>query len=125
MAKFMDSIKINGEINLQSPIIQEDSISNANNFKQLSTPTQNLNAIQQQSIEREVPTHLTIQVEHRKFCLSLEKLDSVCRKKIMNIFEQKQYSLEELLTLFVTTLRDQSAAEQELVNILSLLESKS
>ena len=121
----MDSIKINGEINLQSPIIQEDSISNANNFKQLSTPTQNLNAIQQQSIEREVPTHLTIQVEHRKFCLSLEKLDSVCRKKIMNIFEQKQYSLEELLTLFVTTLRDQSAAEQELVNILSLLESKS
>lgn len=70
-----------------------------------------------------IPTHLTIQVESRKFCLSLEKLDSICRQKIVSIFAQKQYTLEELLTLFVTTLRDQSAAEQELMRIVQALES--
>ena len=70
-----------------------------------------------------IPTHLTIQVESRKFCLSLEKLDFICRQKIVSIFAQKQYTLEELLTLFVTTLRDQSAAEQELMRIVQALES--
>ncbi len=70
-----------------------------------------------------VPTHITIQIEQRKFCLSLENLDSACRQKIVHIFAQKQYTLEELLTLFVTTLRDQSCAEQELMRILHILES--
>lgn len=70
-----------------------------------------------------IPTHITIQVESRKFCLSLEKLDSICRQKIVSIFAQKQYTLEELLTLFVITLRDQSAAEQELIHIVHVLES--
>lgn len=112
----MDSIR--NDRKLQSPIIQEYSISNANNFKQLSNTIQN-----HSSIDVEIPTHITIQVENRKFSLSLEKLDVVCRKKIMGIFAQKKYSLEELLTLFVMTLRDQSAAEQELINILEILES--
>lgn len=123
----MDSLKINDGINLQYPIMQEDSVSNTNHFKQLSNTTHNLLNPKQKHIQNseysEIPTHLTIQVEHRKFCLSLEKLDVVCRKKIMRIFAQKQYSLEEILTLFVTTLRDQSVAEQELINILRLLES--
>lgn len=70
-----------------------------------------------------IPTHITIQVENRKFCLSLEKLDSICRQKIINIFAQKKYSLEELLTLFVSMLRDQSVAEQELTRIVLTLES--
>lgn len=70
-----------------------------------------------------IPTHVTIQVEQRKFHLSLENLDIICRQKIIAMFEQKQYSLEELLTLFVTTLRDQSFAEQELLALLQQLKS--
>lgn len=123
MDKTMDSLKIAGGIKIETDMKMDDrvkmkySISN-HHQKQLSGTTQLLQD------DNDAPINLTIQVEHRKFCLSLEKLDKKCRKKIIGIFAQKQYSLEELLTLFVTTLRDQSVAEQELINILYLLESK-
>lgn len=79
------------------------------------------NALLQQS--NSIPTHVTIQIEQRKFHLSLENLDIMCRQKIIAMFAQKHYSLEELLTLFVTMLRDQSFAEQELLALVKQLQS--
>ncbi|GAB0172961.1 hypothetical protein [Helicobacter trogontum] len=101
----------------------QDAIRSTNNSNTCDTSANKTQLNPHNDTSEAIPTHLTIQIENRKFCLSLEKLDFICRQKIVGIFAQRQYTLEELLTLFVTTLRDQSAAEQELMRIVHILKS--
>lgn len=72
-----------------------------------------------------IPQEITIRVEDRIFNLNLENLEDHCRKNILHIFKDKSYSLEELLVLFVSNLRDQSLAEKELSHIIQSLKSNS
>ena len=66
-------------------------------------------------------THIKIQIENRIFSLNLENFNTPCRNKIFATFEQKKYSLEELLSMFITNLRNQNIAEMELLHILKSL----
>lgn len=66
-------------------------------------------------------THIKIQIENRIFSLNLENFNTPCRNKIFATFEQKKYSLEELLSMFITNLRNQTIAEIELLHILKSL----
>ncbi|STQ87106.1 hypothetical protein LS73_009505 [Helicobacter muridarum] len=66
---------------------------------------------------------IQITVENRIFSLNLENLGMRCRDTITRLFKDKNYSLEELLVLFLTNIRDQSLAEIELDSILQSLKS--
>ncbi len=68
-------------------------------------------------------TFIRIYIEKRTFSLNLENFNEISKHKIISLFHEKHYTLEEILTLLITLLRDQSIAEQELANILKTLKS--
>lgn len=88
-----------------------------------SNPPQETN--QQIITQNAIVRDIKITVENRIFNLNLDNFEAHCRNNIMQIFKDKDYSLEELLVLFVSNIRDQSLAETELNKILQSLNASS
>ena len=61
--------------------------------------------------------HLKIHIEDKLFRLNLENLDSECRAKVLSIFKEKNYKIEEVLVMFISNIREQSIAETQLREI--------
>ncbi|RDU64973.1 hypothetical protein CQA53_06955 [Helicobacter didelphidarum] len=80
---------------------------------------------QHTQVQNNVLAHLKIHVEGRLFSLNLTHLNIQCRNKIFQVFDQKSnYTLEEILIMFVTNLRDQTLAEMQLLDLLVELQSQ-
>lgn len=69
-----------------------------------------------------VPTSLQIKIQERtqerSFKINLSNLDSNCRKKIIESFENKTYTIEDILSMFILNLRNQAMAEVQIIEIL-------
>ncbi|RDU70496.1 hypothetical protein CQA66_08010 [Helicobacter aurati] len=99
------------------------SDSKDSNYACLPESNHSNNVRQQLAAQSTIAQNINITVENRIFNLNLENLEIRCRNNIIQIFKDKNYSLEELLVLFVSNIRDQSLAEIELNNILQSLKT--
>lgn len=70
------------------------------------------------------PQNLYIQVDTKTFNLNLENLDEHFRNKLITIFQHKEYSVMELVAMLLENLRNQTRAEQELLQMIHALKAQ-
>lgn len=67
---------------------------------------------------------ITDRAGERSFKINLSNLDSITRLKIIESFENKSYSIENLLESFINNIRNQAAAELEILKLIEKLENE-
>ncbi len=90
----------------------------SNNYNAMSNVSQKIvSNMQITSLQQDIK----IYIDKRVFSLSLDNFNENSKNKIIDLFYQRHYTLEELLAIFIKMLKDQSLAEQELLNIVKIL----
>lgn len=113
---------------IKYPIHSAHKDNNTNNAQKIDSKRANTAIAESKPESNHKPTkvyisEIQITIESRIFSLNLGNLETRCRETIIRLFKDKNYSLEELLVLLLTNIRDQSIAEIELNNILQSLKS--